>query len=262
MNGPVSKTGIRASVSWVRIPPSPPVKSRKLLKLARIADRACALPTLLPTFGQFLSQPGLRVAYRNINNSAADLPKVSKIVHRLEGYYLKPVHTLLRLPTPELNDPCSFIVAQALLTAIAGASTTLYKYKAKSGDDKKFAGVMVEYYPWDSEPATDLRAEQTAKLLYQLFRNPIAHNAGANVHYQPGREPKILHNKTGLSEEVIEHISDPGYKPSHPTFTVRPDSTPVLRLLELYWGTRILLERLTADRLRMVTAEKNLPDNV
>ena len=63
MNVPVSKTGICASVSWVRIPPSPPVKYFKAL-IANIFALGCyVLPISLPIFRLFLA-PLMLVASR------------------------------------------------------------------------------------------------------------------------------------------------------------------------------------------------------
>ena len=42
--GPVSKTGVRASVPWVRIPPSPPLIIIILLILLYFLDRKFVLP--------------------------------------------------------------------------------------------------------------------------------------------------------------------------------------------------------------------------
>ena len=39
LNGPVSKTGIRASVSWVRIPPSPPQSLGRQLNFLRVSEK-------------------------------------------------------------------------------------------------------------------------------------------------------------------------------------------------------------------------------
>ena len=55
LNVPVSKTGIRESVSWVRIPPSPPVKSCEALKRLIFQSRPCIVPIFLHIFRLILA---------------------------------------------------------------------------------------------------------------------------------------------------------------------------------------------------------------
>ena len=73
LNGPVSKTGIRASVSWVRIPPSPPVKSRKALKHRFPSEGLVLDPYSYPCSGKLcLCLTGLpRAHLREVHSVAA-----------------------------------------------------------------------------------------------------------------------------------------------------------------------------------------------
>jgi len=200
------------------------------------------------------------MAYHAIANGAPDLAKITKILHRIEAYYLRPVHTLFRLPMGELQDNCQFVIAQTLLSTIASASTTLYMIGINDGE--RFRNVLIDYYPWETETVT---RNEAAKILYEQFRCPIVHDAGVNLRGGPDKAKvlRVIKNNEGLSEERIEFLESRD-RPADlaPTLTERDDGVVVLRSEALYWGVRCMVERLTADRERMERAEAALPDHV
>lgn len=198
--------------------------------------------------------------YRHIINGASDLPNVVKAIHRLERYYLESVSTMLRLPMPHyrLTANCSFVIAQTLLTAIAGASTTLFRESSK--DRKNFEGIIVKFYPWAEEPANIVKPDRGAEILYELFRCPFVHDLGVNLdqktHNITAKVLRAIRDNKGLTWREIRSLERRQRRLGMaPTVVERDDGTIVMQIEPLYWGTRRLFERLTRDRGRMKRAE-------
>lgn len=202
------------------------------------------------------------MAYRSITNSAFYLPKVSVVVSRLERYYFRPVHALFRLPTNDIQESCFFVIAQTLLSAIAGASTTLYGEGATDGD--RFRGMLLDFYPFEEERMRGSDREVAVDELYRSFRCPIVHDVGVNLKGEPKRAKvlRVIKQGAGLSEDRIEQIEAPVRLPNMvPTIRIEDDA---VRLVceALYWGTRTMVARLTCDGRRMLRAEAVLPDHL
>src|SRR5262245_3373789 len=97
---------------------------------------------------------------------------------------LHDVHVMLRLPMPEyeLDAGCNFTAVNMLLALVSGISTVLYNGTGGSG--KRFRDAMEMYYPWSEElrePAilgNPITPKDGARLLYDIFRNPLAHALG------------------------------------------------------------------------------------
>jgi hypothetical protein len=192
-------------------------------------------------------------------------PLVGAAVDRLESHYLHEVHVMLRLPIPNyrLISPCTFSCTQALLALIGGASTMLYAHR-DGHPSKDFKDLLVDFYPWDQEPNMAITATEGAKIIYEVFRNPIAHNLGADVR-ERAATPLVkikrggrMNGEGGLTEVMIERLES-GTRPKiSATVTVRPDDATVLYVEPLYWGVRVMLARLLRDTSRMMKAETYL----
>ena len=121
-----------------------------------------------------------------------DLPlRVAAAVDRLEEHYLHEVHVMLRMPIPHyrLSSTCTFSCAQSLLALIGGVSTMLYANRDGSSG-KDFKDLLIDFYPWDQEPHPRVTPQEGAKIIYEVFRNPITHNLGAHVR-RKATTPKV-----------------------------------------------------------------------
>ncbi len=151
----------------------------------------------------------------------------------------------------------------------------LYR-QTKSRIGAAFQGLLVDFYPWDQEkPAVeDERARrEIARVLYDEFRGPLTHNLG--VWIKPvGRGEFVAGERgyifkiirltdpagDGLSEDMIETLES---SDSWPFAKMKATvglykHKKVVNLERLYWGTRRLVERLSADSVRMSHAERFL----
>lgn len=189
--------------------------------------------------------------------------RVAATVERLERHYLQEVHVMLRLPIPHyrLSTTCTFSCAQSLLALIGGASTMLYAHRDGS-PGKDFRDLLINFYPWDQEPAPCVAPEDGARIIYEVFRNPITHNLGAHVR-RKATTPKVKikrggrggDNTGGLTEEMIERLEHEPRPRISGAVTVRAGDATVLFVEPLYWGVRVMLSRLLKDTARMAKAE-------
>ena len=168
---------------------------------------------------------------------------------------------MLRLPIPNyrLVTGAGLPIAQVLLNAVSGVSSTLYQPKGKSG--AQFKGLLETYYPWDLEPPGGPSPKDGARLIYEVFRNPLTHNLGLHLFKSV---PKVKIKRStrvggaGPPERTITRWEKAAIRPkwSH-TVVERADAT-VMFIEPLYWGVRLMLQRLTADSARMAIAERFL----
>jgi hypothetical protein len=190
-------------------------------------------------------------------------PHVASAVDRLERHYLEEVHVMLRLPIPtyRLSSTCTFSCAQSLLGLIGGISTMLYAHRDGS-PGKDFKDLLIDFYPWDREPSPGVTPLEGAKIIYDVFRNPLTHNLGAHVR-RKATTPKVKVkrggrggiSKGGLTERMIERLEREPRPGVSAAVTVRPGDATVLFVEPLYWGVRVMLSRLLNDGARMAKAE-------
>jgi len=167
---------------------------------------------------------------------------------------------MLRLPIPNyrLTGDAGLPIAQVLLNAISGISTTLYKHKGGSG--AQFKGLLEHYYPWDLEPPNSPSPNEGASLIYDVFRNPLTHNLGLHLFGESTPKVKIKRfaraNGAGgpIEAKIVQWEKSPIRPNWSYTVIARSDAT-VLFVEPLYWGVRIMLERLLSDQARMSEAE-------
>ena len=204
--------------------------------------------------------------YRPVANPAASFPKVTRLVWKLERHYLEPAHSMFRLPLAHYHmvGNFQFSIAHLLLGTIAGFSTTLFAQTGKNG--ARFRGLLVEYYPFGSEPTNSVPVSEAARTLWSVFRNPLAHDLGFDLE-KKAKTPvvkvfRVVTNqgRRGLTEKRIEALENTSLRPVilKPTLQVRTDAT-VLSVDALYWGVRRMVENLLGDTARVQAAEKNLP---
>ncbi|HXP86111.1 MAG TPA: hypothetical protein VN841_15410 [Bryobacteraceae bacterium] len=164
---------------------------------------------------------------------------------------LGDVHAMLRLPLKEegLTHGCNFAAATVLVEIIGGVSATLFQYNG--GTREKYRRLLEHWYPWDAEGCTDRAA--ASHLLYKFIRNPLAHELGI------GKKRGGFRKSNGLPEELIERLELSPAPPSNPTIESSSSEVGVqLSVDTLYWGTRVMIQRLTEDAPMMKKAEAYL----
>lgn len=182
------------------------------------------------------------------------------------------VHCMLRLPLKSkgLDAGCNFAAASFLLSLVAGLSTALFRQTGYDGE--RFREMLENFYPWDVEPAGAVRKRSDGSaILYQLFRNPLAHALGLDTKQVGGGSSKVVVLSTDrrrvrldvakgrLSERKLEQLEGSVTRPKWARGTIIMDRRRRKLLVPgLYWGVREMVRRLTHDRARMADANRFL----
>ena len=189
--------------------------------------------------------------------------------------YLVDVHAMLLLPTDDSlpGVGCNFAVAQILLAMIGGVSAVLYS--AAGGSGKVFKGFVRDFYPWNSEPADRPNVVRDpvrgAAILYDDYRNPLAHASGIAVfsldnntrrEFRPRahrvRIDRVVFNDRphrGLTEQQLLELESEPVRPHWVPATIAASSESTILTVEaLYWGLREAIRRLCEDKVRMEAA--------
>lgn len=203
------------------------------------------------------------MAYRPLSPRLSLPPHVERLKWKLERHYLAPAHALFRLPLPNyvVVGQFHFGIANLLLAAIAGISTTLYAHSGGNGE--RFRNLLESYYPFSQEPKNAAPGPVAAKTLWSVFRNSLAHDLGFDLEKRAKTpETKYLRRLTkrsrgerGLTERMIEELENHTRRPTNKaTVEIRPDAT-VLYVDALYWGVRCMAEGILSDATRVRSAE-------
>jgi hypothetical protein len=212
------------------------------------------------------------VAYIRLELAPSTPPAVDKFVRRtIEDLYFSDVHAMLRLPVPHLDITAgqNFSIAQVLMSVISSVSVCLYSSQGESGD--LFKEAIEKYFPWDRETGSGA-PKAAAGIIYDVFRNPLTHNAGLYLDWrndqrylvQKNYEVKIKRwlrpGKTeGLTEDWIENLEKAQDRPATIGPTLQIDASRRVLLVEgLYWCTRRMIENLSRDEQRMQNAARFL----
>jgi hypothetical protein len=190
------------------------------------------------------------------------------LVARVSDLFLMDVHAMLRLPQPDvgITEACNFTIASALMNFISGVSVTLFEPPAdRRNTGRKFRDVVTAFYPWNAEPLSGItNPQQGAAILYETFRNPMAHALGFQDPEPPGPISITRFPGDGFTEADLDTIETSVNRPDvllrqAPTLR-RIDATQAIELNaeSFYWGARELVRRLTADVRRMAAAEAYL----
>jgi hypothetical protein len=133
-----------------------------------------------------------------------------------------------------------------LLATVAGASTQLLHTPGK-GTGARFRECLVSFFPWDIDPPRGVSNEEAAKILYDVFRNPMVHFLGLNKATDPIVKIGHVFRGTDDAEQRVEQLERLTVKPySDPCLVVTPEKR-VLWLDPFYWGVRRLVERWSRD---------------
>lgn len=92
----------------------------------------------------------------------------------------------------------------------------------------------MDYYPWEHEPPNGVTEKAGTHILYDLFRNPLAHALGldtetagrgrnATVYLRRRKKHlvlKIIKHEQGLSEDLIESLERSSTRPDYAPATI------------------------------------------
>jgi hypothetical protein len=188
--------------------------------------------------------------YQRLKISPLTPATVRRLIQHLDTL-LTDVHAMMLKRKTFLPPEGTFVYASAivLLEIIGGISSTLFQHKGSSGE--KYKKVLEYYYPWDVEGRTD--PAQAAYELYEFWRNPLTHELGM----RGGKKGGI--GKQGFPEDLLEQFELSSTPPLNPTLQAIPSENRIdLSVDALYWGTRVMIHRLTTDASMMQKAESYL----
>jgi len=199
---------------------------------------------------------------------AATPRAVRAFISQVMDVYLADVHAMLRLPRPEvaITESCNFSIVAVLMNVISGVSVVLYEPPPnRQATGRKFLETARGFCPWNTEPVGAINnPDEGAQILYDSFRNPMAHAFGFQEPEPPGPLSVTRFPGPGLAEADLETIETSIGRPNQmlrgaPTLMRDPVTQALnLNVESFYWGVRELLRRLTADAARMAVAERYL----
>jgi len=205
------------------------------------------------------------MAYQPVELGRGVPALVERVIRKTIEPILNDVHCALRLPMRRPNLPAgfNFTIGHTLLALVAGVSATFYRRGLTDG--KAFTGLLVEFYPWALEPNRPVDKQQSAKILWETFRNPFTHSLGMPFEKQNrgSRElkprdfvVKVGRDKNGMKEREVVALERSIVRPDlNPTLVVTPQKR-VLLVEPLYWGVRQMLFQLTQDPVIMRNVEE------
>ena len=151
-------------------------------------------------------------------------------------------------------------IAHVLLATVAGVSTQLFHAPGK-GTGARFTECLVTFFPWDIDPPTGVSNEQAAKMLYEVFRNPMVHYLGLNKVTEPVVKIGQVFRGTDDAETRVEKLERLTVKPySNPCLVVTSEKR-VLWLDPFYWGVRKLVERWSRDADQVAHADQKFTNH-
>lgn len=182
------------------------------------------------------------------------------------------IRSMMRLPLPALGigHACNFAASATLCNMISGISVTLFIPPNPITTDKKgkkhwigpgnaFKLLLEHFYPWSAGQ----NAKDSAKVLYDLFRNPLAHALGVYgaAHYQIEIKQVVFNNSngqtTGLQDNQIEEIEKSPNRPAWlPAGLSRSGNQWNLFVEGFYRDVFHMLWNLAKDSSQMIKAEK------
>jgi hypothetical protein len=172
------------------------------------------------------------------------------------------IRDILRLPLPrqKMTHGCNLAAASLLCGFISGISVSIHRPPKKVGSGHAFKLLLEHFFPW---PAGQ-QAKVGAKLIYDLFRNPLAHalavprkSAGQitinRIRFR-SRSGKIQH--TGLTSRQLGALDDLRRRPTwaHPTLAGSPGSWTLL-VEGFYRDVLEMLAKLGNDSAQLTAAE-------
>ncbi len=190
------------------------------------------------------------MAYVKLDLPEALEESVRSVIHFGVEPLLQDVHWMLATTIAHPSDDgpgrqLQMPIALTLLAVVAGVSTELYSRSGGTGD--RFKNCLTTFFPWDVDPPSGASKEEAAKILYDVFRNPLIHKLGLNRATGPVVKIGQVFRGTSDAEQRVVELEGRSDKPfSKPCLVVTPEKR-VLWLDPFYWGVRKLVERWSRD---------------
>jgi hypothetical protein len=162
-----------------------------------------------------------------------DLPEtlpdsVSVVIREGVEPLLQDVHWMLATAIAEQADTgprrqLQVPIAHVLLATVAGVSAKLLHAPGKKNGER-FKECLIRFFPWDIDPAAGVSNEEAAKILYEVFRNPLVHRLGLNEVRTPAVKIGQVFRGTEEAEKGVEELERVMVKPySSPCLVVTPE---------------------------------------
>jgi hypothetical protein len=164
---------------------------------------------------------------------------------------LQDVHWMLAMVIAEPTDTAprrqlQVPITHVLLATLSGVSEKLFHAPGKTTGER-FKECVTRFFPWDVDPPSGVSNDEAAKILYEVFRNPLVHRLGLNRAGTPLVNIRVVFRGTDDAESRVEELERLTVKPySVPCLVVTPERR-VLWLDPFYWGLRKLVERWSRD---------------
>jgi hypothetical protein len=191
------------------------------------------------------------MAYVKLNLPDTIPESVSIVLREGVEPLLQDVHWMLATAIAEPSDTgpqrqLQVPIAHVLLATVAGVSAKLLHAPGKN-HGSRFQECLTRFFPWDIDPPKGASNHEAAKILYEVFRNPLVHRLGSNGGSGPGVKIGQVFRGAADAENKVEELERRTRKSySNPCLVVTPQ-TRVLWLDPFYWGVRKLVERWSRD---------------
>lgn len=205
------------------------------------------------------------MAYVNLDLPDAIPDSVSVVIRGGVEPLLQDVHWMLAtvITEPPNTGPYRQLqvpIAHVLLATVAGISTQLL-HAPNKGTGERFKECFTRFFPWDIDPPKGVSKDEAAKILYEVFRNPLVHRLGLNRSSAPVVKIGQVFRGTDDAETRVEELERLTLKPySNPCLVVTPKRR-ILWLDPLYWGVRKLVERWSRDADEVSRADQRFATN-
>jgi hypothetical protein len=208
----------------------------------------------------------LAMTYRPLQLHSSTPARFRSFVKRkLDRHFLIPARELLKLPRAHSPVDAQFTttVANTLISVISGVSVLGFTADRKNAGTK-FKTILERCFPWNEEPAGAPPPTTAAQLLYDYFRNPLAHAVGIGPD---GKQVMLLRKifrtadgqARGYFERELVALESASRRPAGPRPTVIETTEGArVNVDGLYWGVRVMVERATSHTDLMTEADRQL----
>ena len=157
------------------------------------------------------------MAYVELNLSSTIPDSVRTIIRRGVEPLLEDVHRMLAAIIAEPTDTTprrqlQVPIAHVLLATVAGVSAKLLHAPGKN-TGARFKECVSRFFPWDIDPPVGTSHDETAMILYEIFRNPLVHSLGLNRTGAPVVKINQILRATNDAETRVEELERLTVKP-------------------------------------------------
>lgn len=151
------------------------------------------------------------MAYVNLDLPNTIPDSVRAVIQKGVEPLLEDVHWMLATVIAEPSDTgprrqLQVPITHVLLATVAGVSTQLLHAPDKKGTGARFGECLASFFPWDIDPPTGVSNDEAAKILYDVFRNPMVHLLGLNKATEPVVKIGQVFRGTNDAEQRIAEL--------------------------------------------------------